>query len=52
MIMARLNFLISRFQMDVNTRKRFDFSVSELRYSLFELNSRKNSLTFDEMEYE
>ena len=50
--MARLNFLISRFQMDVNTRKRFDFSVSELRYSLFEFNSRKNSLTFDEMEYE
>ena len=50
--MARLNFLISRFQMDVNTRKKFDFYVSELRYSPFELNSRKNSLTFDEMEYE
>ena len=55
MIMARLNFLISRFQMEVNMRKRFDFSVSELRYSLLEFNSRKNSLTFDklnEMEYE
>ena len=41
--------------MEVNMRKRFDFSVSELRYSLLEFNSRKNSLTFDklnEMEYE
>ena len=39
-------FLILRFMEDVNTRQRFSFPFSELRYSLLEFNSRKTLPTF------
>ena len=36
-----VNFLISRFMENVNTRQRFYFSFSELRYSLLQFQSRR-----------
>ena len=40
------SFLILRFMEDANTRQRFPFPFSELRYSLLEFNSRKTLPTF------
>ena len=38
-----------RFVENVNTRQRLSFSFPELRYSLLELNRRRNLPTFDEL---